>query len=208
MGGLGSGTWPRKTKKATTGDFGALDIRKLQKDGLLRPGLSLILRWTGTGNAMASIQIKTEPIKLTFSCQRQSASGEWQTTEYPVMLTWTDCHFGGRRAWFLCPNAGCGKRVALLYSGHAGVFACRQCNRLAYVTQRETSGDRALRRVESIRRKLGWPPGILKPDGGKPNGMHLTTFERLTAQHLAFAETSLAELEKFAGQFQSWCSPH
>ena len=49
------------------------------------------------------------------------------------------------------------------------------------------------RRADRIREKLGWEPGILNDSEWKPKGMHWKTFERLTAQHDAFAQVSLAE---------------
>ena len=81
-------------------------------------------------------------------------------------------------------------QVAILYGG--GIFACRHCYRLAYASQREGADDRALRRADTIRRRLGWKPGILNGLGDKPKGMHWRTFERLTSDHEAFAERSLA----------------
>jgi hypothetical protein len=49
-----------------------------------------------------------------------------------------------------------------------------------------------MRRADTIRRRLGWEPGILNGDGGKPKGMHWRTFERLKAEHDDFANASLA----------------
>ncbi len=43
-----------------------------------------------------------------------------------------------------------------------------------------------------IREKLAWEPGILNGNGWKPKGMHWRTFERLTAEHDAFVQISLA----------------
>lgn len=52
---------------------------------------------------------------------------------YPVDLTTTLCHFGGRRRWFRCPRAGCGRRVAKLYKPpSATYFLCRHCHQLTY----------------------------------------------------------------------------
>jgi hypothetical protein len=99
---------------------------------------------------------------------------------------------GGERAWFLCPAEGCGRRVARLYVGGAGIFACRYCYGLAYACQRESADDRGARRADKIRDRLGWEPGILNGPGGKPKGMHWRTFDRLTAQHEAFVGISLA----------------
>ena len=72
------------------------------------------------------------------------------------------------------------------------LFACRHCCQLAYPSQRETWHDRMARRADRIRDKLGWEPGILNGNGWKPKGMHWNTFERLTAQHDAFVQVSLA----------------
>jgi hypothetical protein len=93
---------------------------------------------------------------------------------------------------FRCPANGCGQRVALLYLGGAGIFACRHCYRLAYPSQRESADDRAIRRAGKIRERLGWQAGIANPCGDKPKGMHRDTFNRLSAEYLRFAEASLA----------------
>lgn len=50
---------------------------------------------------------------------------------------------------------------------------------LVYRCQRETDDDRACRRADTIRRRLGWEPGIVNSNGLKPNGMQWRTCERL-----------------------------
>ena len=93
----------------------------------------------------------------TYAGYRHNSGGsDWQPMDYPVRLDWTDCTLGGRRAWLLCPERGCGRRVALLYIGGSGIFACRHCYKLAYASQRETPDDRAVRRADRIRDRLGW----------------------------------------------------
>lgn len=123
-----------------------------------------------------------------------SHSDDWQAMEYPVFLEWTDCHLGGKRAWFRCPAKGCGRRVAILYGG--AIFACRRCHRLAYESQREAGYDRMARRADRLRDKLGWEPGILNGNGIKPKGMHWRTFELLKAKHDALVGESLAGMAK------------
>lgn len=118
---------------------------------------------------------------------------------YPVRLDWTNCTLGGRRAWLLCPARGCGRRVALLYIGGAGIFACRHCYKLAYASQRERPDDRAARRADRIRDRLGWGAGILNGEGDKTKGMHWRTFERLVAQHDAHVEAALAGMVRRLG---------
>jgi len=51
-----------------------------------------------------------------------------------------------------------------------------------------------VRRANRIHSKLGWGPGCLNRDGGKPKGMHWSTFERLMVQHDAFVQASLAKI--------------
>lgn len=122
--------------------------------------------------------------------RHRGGGGEWKDENYPVWLDWTRCNLGGHRLWFRCPARGCGRRAAILYGG--AIFACRHCYRLAYPSQRETGYDRAARRADRIRKKLGWGPGILNGNGSKPKGMHWRTFERLTAEHDGFVQISLA----------------
>lgn len=100
--------------------------------------------------------------------------------EYQVQLEWTPCHYGGTRAWFRCPAAGCGRRVAVLYGGR--IFACRHCHQLAYDSQNQTVHSRALGRTQAIRMKLGGSPSLLEDFPGKPKGMHWRTYYRLRAQ--------------------------
>lgn len=119
---------------------------------------------------------------------------DWQDESYPVHLDWTDCNLGGKRPWFLCPARGCGRWVALLYGG--GIFACRHRYQLAYPSQREAGYNRMARCVNRLRAKLSWELGCLNGPGGKPKGMHWSTFERLAARHGVFVRTSLIRIGK------------
>jgi len=104
------------------------------------------------------------------------------------MLTWlmisdknrdqrTNGYFGGERAWFLCPRPGCGRRVAKLWGGT--MFYCRQCYNLAYESQNETAWDRALRKHQAIRMRLGGSGSLAEDFPDKPKGMHWQTYWRL-----------------------------
>ena len=188
MGGYGSGRG--QGGKDTTSDMHPLDIRRLHRVGLLTPGRAFGWNWLRNGDTVASIQIRTEAERVILNYRSRSNGGEWQPMEYPVHLEWTPCNLGGRRAWFRCPARGCGRRVAILFGG--SIFACRHCHKLAYQCQRESDYDRAGRRADAIRRRLGWEPGFLNGGGLKPKGMHGRTFERLKAEHDAFVAVSLA----------------
>ncbi|ABM37957.1 hypothetical protein [Polaromonas naphthalenivorans] len=167
--------------KRTTSDMRVLDVRKVQRDGLLTPGQSFSWQWSRGGNVIASVNLKVDTDRVMLDYRNRPGGGEWQAVSYPVRLAWTPCQFGGQRAWWLCPGADCGRRVAVLYGG--SVFACRHCHALAYKSQRETPDSRAYRRANNLRARLGWIPGVIHGPGSKPKGMHWKTFWRLHAIH-------------------------
>jgi hypothetical protein len=189
MGGMGSGRYWHAGAKDTTDGYLSIDVRSWKREGLLTPDQAFGWQWSSDGEVAASIGVHTEPGRIMLTYRHRSGGDDWKHASYPVSLDWTACHLGGQRPWFLCPARGCGRRVAILYGG--GIFACRHCYELAYPSQRETWDDRAARRANRIRAKLGWEPGILSDDGSKPKGMHWNTFERLTAQHDAFVQIAL-----------------
>jgi hypothetical protein len=189
MGGAGSGRHWHYGAKDTTEDYRSLDVRRWKRDGLLRPGHSFGWQWSRQGEVVASIRVRSESDQVILTYKHRSGGEDWKDESYPVHLEWTDCHIGGQRPWFICPARGCGLRVALLYGG--GIFACRHCYELAYSSQRETSDDRAARKADRIRVKLGWEPRILNGVGGKPKGMHWKTFDRLTSRHDSLVQISL-----------------
>jgi len=52
------------------------------------------------------------------------------------------------------------------------------------------------RRVDKIRDRLKWEPGILNGHGIKPKGMHWRTYQRLTIQHDAHVGISLNMMQQ------------
>lgn len=194
MGGFGSGRRWHYDGKNTTADYRVLDVQRLQRDGLLTPGKSFGWNWIRDGETVASINVLAEIERVILNYRHRSSEGEWKSEEYPVSLDWTPCTYGGRRVWFLCPASGCGRRVAHLYGG--GIFACRHCYKLAYSSQRESNGDRATRRADKIRKQLGWEPGILNGNGGKPKGMRWQTYQRLAFEHDALVNISLGWMQQ------------
>jgi hypothetical protein len=110
---------------------------------------------------------------------------EWKSIEQRVPITWTACHFGGRRPWFTCAVCSggqyCGRRVAVLY-GAGELFACRRCYDLAYTSQQESPWYRSISRARKIRMKLGGGESLAEPFPEKPRGMHWRTYHRLRAR--------------------------
>ena len=63
----------------------------------------------------------------------------------PIQIAWTATAFGGKRAYFVCPE--CSARVSALYA--APNLACRHCHRLAYRSENLTP---LWRRNEKLRK--------------------------------------------------------
>ena len=181
MGGPGSGNRWRYGAKSTTDNYRSLDVRRWAREGMLRPGYRGSWQWLRNGDVVASVWMSAEQERVTLTYRRRSNGGDWKDEEYPVRIVRTPCNLGGARPWFVCPAHGCGRRVAILHGG--GIFACRRCHQLAYASTREDAGDRATRRADRIRARLGWEPGILNGRGLKPKWMRWRTFERLSEEH-------------------------
>lgn len=110
----------------------------------------------------------------------QSHQTQVTVNDRKLQVTWTRLHFGGTRAWLICPN--CQARKAILY---IGPYTCRTCAKLAYASPREALHDRARRQALKIRARLKWPPDLFQSDGPKPKWMRWPTYHRLTAEHTA-----------------------
>lgn len=104
------------------------------------------------------------------------ATVRWHQAEWPVWLSESALHFGGHRRWLVCPM--CFTRRQSLFIARE-VLRCRQCLNLAYDSQNENARARGFRRADKIRSRLGWPPGVLSPEGAKPTGMHHRTYRAL-----------------------------
>jgi hypothetical protein len=197
MGGVGSGNWYRFDKKTTTDECHSVDVRYLHRHDLLIPGRWFSLCWSRAGRETGSIQgvvsVGDLPDQVALLYRhRRGLGGEWEDVREPVALTWTACNFGGERPWFICPGAGCGRRVAVLY-GPGRYFLCRHCYDLVYESQRENEMHRALRRAQTIRERLGGSANMTKPFPEKQKGMHWRTYDRLWWKHHE------AEMEQLIG---------
>jgi hypothetical protein len=181
MGGYGSGRRVQRGPGYTTADLSSLDVRKVAKMGVLTPGFRAHREFRENGEVFGTIQAETTRHRLFLHLQGVLPTKERVDEKWSLGLSWTPCHFGGERPWFICPAPFCSRRVAILYGFPD--LACRTCHSLAYRSQRETPGDRAARKANKIRKKLGWEPGFLNGTGSKPDGMHWKTFWKLYDEH-------------------------
>lgn len=163
----------RFTNKRTTNAVNALDVRKCQRDGLLILGTRFNLTWSRNGRANGSISVRVNTASVNLIYRHGGDGG--QDVNYPVLIDWTPCNYGGQRAWWQCPC--CGRRIALLYSGK--MFACRQCHGLEYQSTRTARDSKPYEQADRVRRRLGWCAGVANPPGDRPKGMHWITYSRL-----------------------------
>ncbi len=181
MGGYGSGR-PSGFGRGTVESCRSIDVNQLYKVGCLVPGWWGSWQWTCDGEKVALINLHAETDCLRLSYRVCIGGGEWEDVEETVRIVRVPCRFGGSRPYFICPGVvsgvTCGRRVTKLH-GPGRFFLCRHCYGLAYASQSEGSWDRALRRRNKIRQRLGGNPGSLKSLPERPKGMWRRTYNRL-----------------------------
>ena len=181
MGGFGSGR-SAGLGRDTVESCRAIDVNGLHREGCLRPGWCGGWQWTRDGEKVASINLRAEEDRLRLSYRVCISGGDWEEVEETVRIVRIPCRFGGTRPYFICPGVvngiPCGRRVAKLH-GPGRYFLCRHCYRLAHASQGEGAWDRALRRANTIRMRLGGEPGMAAPFPPRPKGMWRRTYERL-----------------------------
>jgi hypothetical protein len=160
------------------------------------------------------------------SSEGESNEGESSEITESVSLVHFANHFGGGYTLFVCPglqgainDAGsdassdasndssatadtassdapcCGRRVVRLYLAR-GRFLCRQCSQLVHITPYELPWQRALRRVNKLRRRLGVGPGVstMVAAPPKPRSITVDRYEYLLDK-LLWAELAVTEAQ-------------
>jgi hypothetical protein len=164
----------------------SIDVRRWHRQGRLGAGQYFSWSWTRGGEPACSIRVRTEwdAVVLIYRSRGWGAS-EWKSIEQRVPITWTGCHLGGQRPWFVCSvysnGRYCGRRAGVLY-GAGELFACRQCYDLAYASQQEAPMHRGVYRAQKIRTRLGGSANLCEPFPEKPKRMHWRTYLRFRAR--------------------------
>lgn len=114
-----------------------------------------------------------------------------ETTDYSITIEWTECYFGGKRAWFICPEKNCDERVEKLYRPRGRqLYLCRHCWDLTYKRCNISGNPRKIKghRLEKIREKLRKKSKKDDYEIGfyltKPKDMHLDTFLDLEEEYI------------------------
>lgn len=171
MGGSGSGR--KLDAPKITSSYLCIDINHLKKQCALAAGCKFTLVFEAK-NAQVAGEAENTLVWFSYSIQRAGVTHEQL---YRVPLSFTSTQFKGERVWFICPTNDCGQRVSKLYIGHR--LGCRHCLKLSHQSKNENYMDRMTRRANKIRTRLGWQEGLLYPEGSRPKGMQVHTFERL-----------------------------
>ena len=155
-----------------------LDVDQLPKNGCLQPGCSSTCQWTD-GNEVVSINLRAEAERLHLSYTVRVGDREWRDVTDTIAIVQLPCRFGGSRAYFICPGPGggteCGRRTTKLQLCHR-YFLCRRCNQMAYSSQYERPWERAFRRANKLKQRLGMDVRIAEPCPEKPKRMWVRTF--------------------------------
>jgi hypothetical protein len=173
----------------------SIDMRRWRREGHRESGRFFSVEWTSGGEPAGKLFVVTEADAVILIFQGQGAAGR-KLAQQRVPITWTACHFGGRRPWFVCP--GCGRRAALLYRA-VGPFLCRLCRDLAYASQQEPARFRGISKAQKIRMRLGGSPDLRQLFPEKPPRMHWRTYLRLRNR----AEVALA---RSTGLISQWAA--
>ena len=186
MGGFGSGGHNSKGQRIVEGQYW-IDASDLKRRGLCRTGNVSHLYWNGSdGKKGPSLKVIGGEDSITLAYAWRRGDAPWQDHQERIALQHQPRHFGGTETYFLCPK--CARTAKRLYGG--GVrYLCRACHGLVHASTQERPGNRATRKNQKLRRKLGVEIGLGDWIGPKPKGMHTRTFERMSARiHAAEAE--------------------
>jgi hypothetical protein len=184
MGGMGSGSYSRWNSKTTTDQVKKIDIRFMNKNGLLVTNFTGKFSWSISGNPAGNIGYTNYSDHLILDYRYRENGGEWQPVKQRIDYDRTNCNYGGDRLWFLCPR--CNARIAVLYCKDV-LFLCRHCYEIPYTTQYQGHMDNLIDKKHALGKRIfehyeygeGW---------GKKKGMHLKTFNRLHARYEALEQ--------------------
>jgi len=203
MGGCGSGSWYRWSTKPTTENFHSFKISRLKELGVIGDCVHKSGGWQWTCNdeviSSISYEINTIDEYRPYLRVYYTNTSTKENQDYKIRLSTTTPHYGGKRWWFHCPAAGCGRRVGVLYL--ANIFACRNCYNLAYTSQNKAPHDRYTDKAFALAQKLGHNGNVIDGFWGrKPKGMHWKTYNSKKAILDNAAELGLSlAFTKFRG---------
>lgn len=178
MGGMGSGGANRKRPHFE--GLRRINVGYLVRHGMHRPGTYSTMSWQDNWQRpTGSMQVVggAEAVTLVYSV-RNGETEDWRHIEERVQLALVPKPFGGAQTYFRCPR--CGRRVTTL-ALRSQYFRCRICAGAAYASSQEGATDRAMRKANKLKRRLGADPG-LDSFYWRPKHMRQRTFDAIDAR--------------------------
>lgn len=191
------GRWGSSGKQEADG-LKKIDIRYLNKQGLLKGWRSTTLSWSRGGQSSGSVGLEVsvmgdiqkyyrdeppgEPYIRIHYTQTDNTSGEKKDFDYKILLVTTPCRFGGMRYWFRCPwyrnGVYCSRRVGTLYMA-GDYFACRHCYDLTYTSRNLGGRSKIAGQVISIPELEELEKSVrVKHYAGKPTKRYLRLLKK------------------------------
>jgi hypothetical protein len=186
----------------------SIDINNLRRSGIFFTDKVWSRSWSRNGDPIGEVHVASaaDGVLLLAKVPGLDSSEKSEKTAQGVRVTWMPCRFGGRRPWFVCPVTSCGRKCAKLYLGR-GFFACRECHRLAYASQREPVRERGLHKARKIRASLGGGANVFETFPDRPQGMHRARYQRLRAAHDRAADRCMLGLSALASKLDRKSRP-
>lgn len=139
-----------------------LEIWWLKRNGFLDFwAKSSIVSWTHSSGNESTIRIiplvgdEDGFIRLKYV---QISNDKEEKFDYKVELTTTDCNFGGKRYWFICPlttnDKYCGRRIGVLYKV-GDYFGCRHCHNLTYDSNKCGYSITSIPEIKRLEKEMG-----------------------------------------------------
>ncbi len=145
--------------KDTCESLNQLSVSSLLKYGFFAPYQKEgILDWRKNNEIIGRIRIIINAENAFTRCiyEMTFRDGAQKDFDYTISVEATDCHFGGRRFWFLCPikisGSICARRCGVLYLKE-GIFGCRNCHNLSYESQQENHAEKWAAMSQYLRSK-------------------------------------------------------
>lgn len=186
MGGYGSGRLRTRNRGAVEQSL-RLGIRELRRQGFIQPGARTVGVWGWGGGSSGAIGFAVDLANLDDAYAELGFTRGGVRYHQRIEIEATRCRYGGRRFYFVCPQAG--RRCEILCCV-GGVFASRQFHRLAYACQAEDRLNRLYRARAKAETRVSGGEG--KPRLRGPNR------ERMYARLRAYEDAADA---LFASQY-------
>lgn len=151
MGGYGSGKYQSYDAKDTVEESITLSIFKLSREGLITWGGSSRGMLTGGSSCSMAYAFRDNTLMLQYTFKSGKFAG--QEIRYPIKVTETHLHAGGRRIWWQCP--ACDRRCGKLYLAPGQkYYLCRGCANLTYQSTREMGQAKLWKYIQNFDQRL------------------------------------------------------